>query len=126
MEAQRASSTIDGLEPYELLADKVVYHEDDDGTWEMNVFYSGADGPWPLVIVYHGMGVSPSVSEARAITERGAVAVAPQWLKVTPPTLTREEYIEGALFDRAACAVNVAQQLAADYGAEADNYPSAG
>ncbi|NND01394.1 MAG: hypothetical protein HKN91_01275 [Acidimicrobiia bacterium] len=103
---------------YDLLTDEVVYHEDDDGAWEMKVFYPEAEGPWPLVVVYHGIPEGPSVTEARAIAARGAVAMAPRWVKVYPPTMTREEYIDGALFDRAACAVNAGQQLAADYGAD--------
>jgi acetyl esterase/lipase len=105
-------------EAYELLTDEVVYHEDDDGTWTMNIFYPDSDGPWPLVVVYHGMTTAPALSEARAIAKRGAVVVAPQWLKETAGQVTREEYIDGALFDRAACAVGAAQQIAADYGAD--------
>ncbi len=107
-----------GDEPFALLTDSVVYHEDDAGAWSMDVFYPDAEGPWPLVIVYNGMSTSTAAGEAREIAARGAVAVAPQWLKVTPPELTLEDYIDGGLFDRAACAVNAAQHLAADYGAD--------
>lgn len=103
---------------YDLLTDEVVYHDDDDGAWEMKIFYPEAEGPWPLVVVYHGIPEGPSVTEARTIAAGGAVAMAPRWLKVYPPKLTREEYIDGTLFDRAACAVNEAQKLAADYGAD--------
>ena len=103
---------------FTVLTDEVVYHEDDDGAWEMKVFYPDGDGPWPLVVVYHGIPEGPSVTEARTIAARGAVAMAPRWVKVFPPEMTREEYIDGALFDRAACAVNEAQRLAPDYGAD--------
>ena len=103
---------------YRLLSDEVVYHEDGDGSWTMDVFYPEAEGPWPLVIVYHGMGTAPALSEARAIAKRGAVAVAPHWIKVLPPEMTREDYIDGILFDRAACAVGMAQKVADEYGAD--------
>ena len=102
---------------YKLLSDEVVYHDDEDGEWVMDVFYPDGEGPWPLVIIYHGLTTVPSVSEARTIAERGAVAVAPTWIKVLPPEMTRGEYIDGMLFDRAACAVGVAQKLAVEYGA---------
>lgn len=108
----------DGESGYEVLSEEVVYHEDDDGTWAMDVFYPDAEGPWPLVIVYHGMSTLPARTEARVIAKRGAVAVAPQWIKATPPKMTREGYIDGMLFDRAACAVNAAQHVADDYGAD--------
>lgn len=103
---------------YKVLTDEVVYHEDGDGAWEMKVFYPEAEGPWPLVVVYHGIPEGPSVTEARTIAASGAVAMAPRWVKVYPPEMTREEYIDGQLFDRAACAVNEAQRLATDYGAD--------
>ena len=111
-----ASEPIDELE---VLSDKrVVYHEDDEGEWTMDVFYPSEAGPWPLVVVYHGMTTGRSSTEARRIAESGAVAVAPQWLKATPPTTTFEDFIVGDLFDRAACAAYAAQHLAADYGAD--------
>lgn len=96
----------------------IVYHEDEEGTWTMDVHYPDAQGPWPLVVVYHGMTTGRSNSEAREIARRGAVAVAPQWIKTLPPELTREEYIEGDLLDRAACAVGKAQEVAGDFGAD--------
>ena len=111
-----ASEPIDELE---ILRDKgMIYHTDDESEWTMDVFYPSEAGPWPLVVVYHGMTTGRSSTEARRIAESGAVAVAPQWLKAVPPTMTREDFIVGDLFDRAACAAHAAQHAAADYGAD--------
>ena len=99
----------------------VVYHSDEDGEWTMEVYYPDAEGPWPLVVVYHGMGTAPANGTAQQIADRGAVAVAPRWLKAVPPTLTRETYIDGKLFDRAACAVGKAQEIAVDFDADPAN-----
>ena len=118
-----ASSTTAAPAPedeiYELLTTEVIYHEDEEGTWSMDVVYPDSEGPWPLVVVYHGMTTAPALAEARSIAERGSVAVAPQWLKETGGAITRAEYIDGMLFDRAACAVNTAQSIASEYGADA-------
>ncbi len=109
-----------------LVAEDVVYHADDDGDWTMDVFYPSAAGPWPLVVVYHGMTTTAAAATARQIAGRGAVAVAPQWLKATPPRLTGEVYIDGALLDRAACAATEAQRIASDYGGDSSNTNVAG
>ena len=46
---------------------------------------------------------------------------------LTPETAkTREEYIDGMLFDRAACAVNEAQHITQQYGADPTNTTVAG
>ena len=102
---------------FEVLREQdVEYLVDDEGSWTMDVFYPSEPGDWPLVVVYHGMTTQRAVTAAKTIAASGAVAVAPQWLNTT--SLTREEYIDGALFDRAACATAVAQQVAGDFGAD--------
>lgn len=104
---------------FEVLRDEqIVYFTDDEGDWTMDVFHPSEPGPWPLVVIYHGMTTNPSASEARTIAGTGAVVVAPRWIKRTPPTMTREEYIDGHEFDRAACATAAAQELATSYGAD--------
>ncbi len=112
----------DGI--YELLTTEVIYHEDDEGTWAMDVFYPDAEGPWPLVVVYHGMTTFPALMEARLIAAQGAVAVAPQWLKVT--SQFPEKYIDGTWLDRASCAVNMAQHHSEEFGADPDRTTAVG
>lgn len=126
--AAAATTTTAPLEErsFSILNDSVIYHEDAEGEWAMSVYYPDTPGPWPLVVVYHGMTLVPATSEARTIAMSGAVAVAPLWLKATPPTITREQYIDGELFDRAACAVSAAQQVAAAYDADPQRTTVAG
>ncbi|MGI9642412.1 MAG: hypothetical protein ACR2N9_06490 [Acidimicrobiia bacterium] len=110
---------------FEVLRERdVEYLADDEGSWTMDVFYPSVPGDWPLVVVYHGMTTQRSITAANTIAASGAVAVAPQWLQTT--SLTREEYIDGYLFDRAACATAVAQQIAVDFGADPTNTTVAG
>lgn len=120
------STTVASEDDLEILRDEgIEYHSDGDGSWTMDVLYPSEPGDWPLVIVYHGMSTQRSTVEARRIAQSGAVAVAPQWIKEVPPS-SRDAYIDGGLYDRAACATSVAQQVAADYGADPSNTTVAG
>ncbi len=109
----------DGL--YEVVWDEdIVYYDDGQEQLEMDVLHPDGGGPWPLVVVYHGRPAGPSISEARQIAARGAVAVAPRWASEWNDVAV-EDYIDGRLFDRAACAVGKAQQIAGDFGADPSN-----
>jgi len=104
----------------------VEYLSDAEGSWTMDVYAPDGGGPWPLVVVYHGMTTGASNAESLQIARTGAVAVAPHWLKKVSPQITAEEYMNGALFDRAACATAVAQQMAPELGADPSNTTIAG
>jgi len=98
-------STIDGIE----------YYSDDDVTLTMSAFYpETGSGPWPVVVIYHDRCVDcPESLLARDLASRGAVVFAPSWV---PSMGTAEEYVDGHSFDRAACAVGVAQARAEELG----------
>jgi hypothetical protein len=92
-----------------------------DGAFDYTVdVYHPADGvgPWPVVVVYPpNASGSTAGTLARAMAERGAIVFAP--VSVLSRDLTSPDtYIDGGLFDRAACAVGFAQANAGAYGGD--------
>lgn len=97
---------------------ELVYYSDGDVTLSMSVFFpSSGSGPWPVAVAYHTHCVPDCSADplAKELASRGAVVFAPAWV---PSLEQAEEYVDGALFDRAACAVGAAQAMAEDFGGD--------
>lgn len=106
--------------PFELAIDRdLVYWTDGTLDYTVDVYHPiDRVGPWPVVVVYpyNAAGVTHGTT-ARAMAERGAVVFAP--VSVLGRDLTSPDaYIDGGLFDRAACAVGFAQANADAYGGD--------
>ncbi|MGI9642411.1 MAG: hypothetical protein ACR2N9_06485 [Acidimicrobiia bacterium] len=99
------------------IVDDLVYYSDGDTTLSMSVFYpSSGSGPWPVAVAYHTHCEGCSAATlARELAGRGAVVFAPDWV---PSSETAEEYVDGMLFDRAACAVGAAHARAEEFGGD--------
>lgn len=100
------------------MVDDIVYYSDGDVTLSMSVFFpSSGSGPWPVAVAYHTHCVPDCSADtlAQELASRGAVVFAPAWV---PSLEFAEEYVDGALFDRAACAVGAAQAIAEDFGGD--------
>ena len=97
-----------------------MYYTDEERSLETSVFFPAAgDGPWPVVVVYSEFTLDAQERHlALQIAERGAVVFAPVWVDMYPPTLTASEYLAGAMWDRATCAVGYAQAKANTYGGD--------
>lgn len=96
------------------------YYADGERVLETSVFFPAeGDGPWPVVVVYSEFLLGKqSDGLARRIADRGAVVFAPVWADATPPALSGSEYLSGAMWDRAACAVGYAQAQADTFGGD--------
>ena len=101
--------------------DDLEYYSDAERTMETSVFFpADGNGPWPVVVVYGEFIIdSQNRTLARQMAERGAVVFAPVWVDASPPVLSASEYLTGAMWDRAACAVAYAQAQAETYGGDA-------
>jgi hypothetical protein len=79
-------------------------------------FPSEGEGPWPVIVVYAEYCTGCEADNtARILAMRGAVVFAPVW---AIEDVSATEYVEGALFDRAACAVGLAQAVAPQFGGD--------
>lgn len=99
------------------IVDDLVYYSDGDVTLSMSVFYpASGSGPWPVAVAYHThCPACSSTLLAQELATRGAVVFTPAWV---PSSETAEEYADGMLFDRAACAVGAAQARAEEFGGD--------
>lgn len=100
--------------------DDLVYYEDAERTLETSLYLPAeGNGPFPVVIIYSEHTLNAREGNlARQIAERGAIAFAPVWVDESPPTQTASEYLSGAMWDRASCAVGYAQARAETYGGD--------
>jgi hypothetical protein len=95
----------------------IPYASDGDVDLTTSVFFpSQGDGPWPVVVVYAEYCTGCAADNtARILAMRGAVVLAPVW---SIEDISSTEYVEGSLFDRAACAVGLAQAVAPQFGGD--------
>lgn len=97
----------------------IEYYSDTEATLTMSVHYpADGEGPWPVAVVYHDFCVQcAETSPARDLASRGAVVFTPTWVLEVGEA---GEYVDGATFDRAVCALGAAQRLAPEFGGAAE------
>jgi len=106
----------DAVELETVEENDLVYLEDDEGTWTLDVTAPDSDGPWPLIVVIPPQ--FPSGTVAPRLAERGAVVVqGSAWAPEAAWTSDPNPHLYGVM-DRAACIVSWAQAHAGDYGAD--------
>lgn len=92
---------------------------------------SARAGKLPVVVYFHGSAAGTPVDGLDAIARQGAVVVVPRWILpnwrfTNLGALSPEEYADGYWFDVAACAFAAAQEVAVEYGGDANATTVAG
>jgi hypothetical protein len=100
----------------------------DGDSWPLDVVapVDDIEGGWPVLVTFHGAeALGTSASNMSAVAASGTVVVGPRW--VIPEwsisnldALDADDYVDGALFDIAKCALGAAQEAAADHGGNPD------
>ncbi|MCV2393691.1 hypothetical protein OEB99_05160 [Actinotalea sp. M2MS4P-6] len=81
------------------------------------------DGGWPVLVTFHGAAAGTSAVDMSAVASAGAVVVGPRWIdpswdESNLAVLSASDYVEGAYFDVATCALGAAQDVAAAHGGD--------
>ncbi len=99
----------------------------DGESWPLDVVapVDAVEEGWPVLVTFHGAASGTSASGMAAVASAGVVVVGPRWA-IPEWSITNLEsigaanYVDGAVFDLAKCALGAAQEAAADYGGNPD------
>ena len=112
-------------EPLETEFTATTWTTPDGESWALDVVapVETVDGGWPVLVTFHGAAAGTSAADMAEVARSGAVVVAPRWIlpgwdETNLDALDPVEYVDGALFDVAWCALGAAQEAAAAHGGD--------
>ena len=114
-------------EPVEIEQVSLSWETPDGESWPLDVVapVDTVEEGWPLLVTFHGAASGTSASDMAAVARSGVVVVGPRWT-IPEWTMSNLEslgpanYVDGALFDVAKCALGAAQEAAAGHGGNPD------
>ena len=114
-------------EPVETERESLSWVTPDGESWPLDIVHpvDQVEGGWPVLVTFHGAASGTSASELAGVARSGVVVVGPRW--ATPEwtignlgAIGAADYVDGAVFDGAKCALAAAQAAAADHGGNPD------